>query len=363
MNFFIPTKIYSEKDCIKNHRKEISNIGKKAFIITGKTSSRKNGSLNAVTEILDSESISYCIFDAIEENPSVETVLKAAEVGRKEKVDFVIGIGGGSPLDAAKAIALLVKNKEASADELYKNKSMAALPVIAIPTTAGTGSEVTPYAILTLHSEKTKRGISHRIFPKIALVDYTYLESLPKEVLKNTAVDALGHMIESYINVKATLYTKMMCEYAFTLWGSVKEILRYKQIEEEDYEKLMTASTIAGMSISHTGTSLPHGMSYYLTYEKGIPHGKAVGIFLPAYLEEDTDLFRKKRILELLGFDDSSEFKKYINDVLGDVTITSSEIDFYAKGMSNNQGKLANCPYKVDYDKLKSIFKDSVRVE
>ena len=111
MRFFDPTNTYAEKNCVKNHKKELLALGSRAFVITGHSSSKKNGSLDDVIAVLEEASVPYQIFNEIEENPSVETVVRAAEIGKEFKADFVIGIGGGSPLDASKAISLEFANK------------------------------------------------------------------------------------------------------------------------------------------------------------------------------------------------------------------------------------------------------------
>ena len=155
MKLYMPTKVYNEKGCVRQHSQELAALGTKALLVTGKHSSRVNGSLQDVKDALNREQVPYVVFDGIEENPSVATVMRATALGLSEKVDFVIGIGGGSPMDASKAIALMIANPEKKADFLYetdaavKQAANKALPVAAVPTTAGTGSEVTPYAILT----------------------------------------------------------------------------------------------------------------------------------------------------------------------------------------------------------------------
>ena len=116
MRFFDPTNTYAEKNCVKNHKKELLALGSRAFVITGHSSSKKNGSLDDVIAVLEEASVPYQIFNEIEENPSVETVVRAAEIGKEFKADFVIGIGGGSPLDASKAISLLIANPEETGD-------------------------------------------------------------------------------------------------------------------------------------------------------------------------------------------------------------------------------------------------------
>lgn len=364
MDFYMPTKVHMEKDCVKKHKKELTSLGTKALIVTGHSSSKKNGSLNNVTEALSSEGVLYVIFDEIEENPSVETIMKAATLGIEEHVDFVIGIGGGSPMDASKAIALMIANPQENESLLYESKNAPVLPVVAVPTTAGTGSEVTPYAILTLHSEQTKRGISHRIFPVLALVDYTYLTFAPREIMVCTAIDTLAHLIESYLNTKTNVYNRMMTEYGLRIWGSFKDALLSNDAPSEStYQAMMMASTIAGMSISHTGTSLPHGMSYYLTYEQNIPHGNAVGIFLPAFLDIFEDKNQVKRLLGLLDFKNEKAFTKYIDSLFEMVIVNEDDVDRYVAGMMSNQKKLANYPFKMTEDKFYTIFKNSVKIK
>lgn len=364
MDFYMPTKVHVEKNCVKKHAKELTSIGTKALIVTGRNSSKRNGSLNDVTRALSAEGVLYVIFDEIEENPSVETVMKAAALGIEEHVDFVIGIGGGSPMDAAKGIALMIANPNENASLLYESRNVSALPVVAVPTTAGTGSEVTPYAVLTRHDLQTKQSMSHRVFPLLALVDFSYLAFASRDILVCTAIDALAHLIESYLNTKTNTYNRMTTEYALRLWGSVKDVLLTDDnVSDADYQTFMLASTIAGMAISHTGTSLPHGMSYYLTYEKNIPHGNAVGIFLPAFIEMFEDKEQVKRLLTLLGFKNEKAFAKYITSLFEDVIITEADLDRYVTGMMSNQKKLANYPFTMTDEKFYKIFRNSLRVK
>ena len=126
----MPTKVYSEENCVKNHSQNFREFGKRAMIVTGKHSSRINGSLQDVESVLQKEGISYIIFDDVEENPSIETVMRARQIGVEENVDFVIGIGGGSPLDAAKAIALMVANPDETEDVFYEPKSSVGFKLI-----------------------------------------------------------------------------------------------------------------------------------------------------------------------------------------------------------------------------------------
>lgn len=353
MFFDLPTKIYSERNCVKKYAEEWTSLGTSALIVTGR-SSAYNGSLEDVTEVLQDKGIAYTIYNQIEENPSVETVMKAREVGVEQKVDFVIGIGGGSPMDAAKAIALMVMHREKGADFLYEAGPDEALPVVAIPTTCGTGSEATPYAVLTVHEKHTKASISHRIFPRYALLDGRYLENASRTLVIHTAVDALGHYIESYINSNATDFSRMLCTYGLELWSSCKHVLIGASATDQELDRLMTASCIAGMAISHTGTALPHGLSYYLTYEKGIPHGKAVGYFLPGYLEQASPMVARK-VLHLAGFPDLQYFRSFMHQLIGKADMEEELAEKAVKGLMANPVKLKNTPYPVTEEMLYRI--------
>ncbi len=361
MNFFIPTQIFNEPDCVSRHAALFAKTGKKALLVTGRSSAVKTGALKHVTDALTAQNITWCLFDQIEENPSVETVVSAADFGKKEAADFVIGIGGGSPLDASKAIALLMANPDCGSEILYKKAELPCLPVFSVPTTAGTGSEATPYAILTVHDAKTKRGITHRIFPVAAFVDPAYLTFAPQSVLHNTAVDAFGHLVESYFNRNATLYNRMLCEYALKLWGSAAPALvtaatDTKPLADTAYVALSNASTMAGMAISHTGTAIPHGLSYFLTYEHGIAHGKAIGTFLVPYLRGCTNQDEVSYFLALMGMDSLDELEALLLNLIGTVTVTAADRSRYITSMLSNQAKLANCPYTVTEETLAEYF-------
>lgn len=353
MFFYLPTRIYSERDCVRKYAKEWTSLGKHALIVTGR-SSALNGSLADVTEALKGENKSYTVYDQTEENPSVETIMKVRDLGLEQQADFVIGIGGGSPMDAAKAIALMMARKDQGAEFLYQKGSDQALPLVEVPTTCGTGSEATPYSILTIHEKRTKASISHRIFPQYALVDGKYLKGASRNLLVNTAVDALGHFIESYINTNATDYSRMLCAYGMEVWNSCKNVLIGAPAKETDLDRMMNASTIAGMAISHTGTALPHGLSYYLTYEKGIPHGKAVGYFLPGYVAEASSLLGRK-VLHLTGFPDVQYFRSFMHQLIGHLDADSELIDLAVEGLMGNPAKLQNAPYPVTKEGLYRI--------
>ena len=368
MRFFVPTDIYVEKDCVKNHAQNLLAIGKRAFIMTGRTSAKKNGSLNDVTAVLDAGHVPYQVFDQVEENPSTDTVGNAAQQAREFGADYIIGIGGGSAIDAAKAAALLLANPNVLADNLHKapEKQLNHVPVVAVPTTCGTGSETTPVAIITNHKIHLKKSIPHRIFPALALVDGKYLASAKKTLIINTAVDALAHMVESILNVYSNTFNRMYPEYGLKLWGEFKDsLLSDTPVDESLYEKLMLTSTIAGMSIAHTSTSVPHGMSYDLTLHQNVPHGPAVGYFLAAYVEvcekkvpEDV-----KRILALLGLKNTADFTEMLDKLIGKCKVSREMRDQFAAAMKVNRSKLGLVPGGITPEEVDFIYDKSLTLE
>ncbi len=347
MRFYMPTKVFSEADCVMQHGAELAALGTRALIVTGRSSSQKNGSLDDVIKVLDKHQIPYTVFNDVEENPSVETVMKARNLGISFGADFVIGIGGGSPLDASKAIAVMIHNPDKDWQYLYENTLLKALPIAAVPTTCGTGSEVTGVAVLTRHDLKTKMSMTHRIFPTLALVDGKYILKAPHHIIVNTAIDALSHLIESCINTLADDYSDMTAFAGLNAWRECKPFIENEQkLTHEAAQKLMNTSTLAGMSIAQVGTTIPHALSYMLTYQGGIPHGIAVGIFQANYLAF-AGKNRKNAILSAAGFTSTDELKECIRR-LAPVTVDKALLKQSAQAVLNNPAKLRLCPYPID---------------
>lgn len=349
MFYKMPVTIYEEDNCVYNHRVEIGGLGKKALIVTGKASSKKNGSLSDVQLALKDQNVSYVVFDQIEENPSTDTVMKARDFGLTENVDFVIGIGGGSPLDAAKAIAIMIANKDKGEAFLFeKVKDLKALPVVAIPTTCGTGSEVTAVSVLTVHGKRTKASLPHRLFPMYALLDAKYLMYAPSKVIVSTAVDALAHIIESYINTGVSDFVRMYAKEGLIVWAKCKEVLLGKrELKPEDAKNLLHAAMLAGVCIAHSGTTLPHSLSYIVTYEMGVAHGTAVGHFLPGYVK-NASYDDQQFIYKYADFSGYADFEAFINTTCLVDIIPEAYMERSIKSVATNAAKIAACPFYFD---------------
>lgn len=361
INYLMPTKILLGKKVIDTHKELLKNYGEKAYIITGKKSSKVNGSYGDVVKALEEQRIDYTVFDDIEENPSLETIERAAELGKREKVDFIIGIGGGSPLDASKAIGIFINNEGVNKENIFNIPALKSLPIIAVPTTSGTGSEVTPYAIVTDHKAKTKKNLGQIVFPEIAFLDPSYTENMPYSVTVNTAVDAFSHLAEGYLNANASLITDMYAEKGIELFGQCLKSLLDNSIDYSVREKLMLSSTLGGMLIAQTGTSLPHGMGYALTYFKGVPHGMANGILFGEYLKVFKNKDKVNNILRLMNLQSLDELQHILSLLLKlNIEITEEDIIDYTKSMVENKAKLKNHPENIEFEDIFNIYKNSL---
>ena len=359
--YFMPAKVFFGRDCIMNNREAFTALGKKALIFTGRHSAKINGSQDDVIAALDAVGIGHVVFDEVEENPSLETVEKAAKIGIAEGADFVIGIGGGSPMDAAKGASYLMANPDMTGAMLMQAGTYSHTPVVEIATTAGTGSETTQYAVFTLHDKGTKNGATQKTFADISFLDAKYMESLSDKVTVNTAVDALTHLIEGYTSAKSNFMSDRMAEVGLGIFAQCIPAIKALKFDFETREKLMLMSTIAGMVIAQAGTSLPHAAGYMPTYERKIPHGRANAIFTRAYLELFEDQTKPNEILRILGFRSLEELDAFFKEILEPrEDFTEEDAVRYADVLINTPGKLALHPFELTREQVIEMYRKSL---
>ena len=361
-SYFMPTRMVFGHGVVREAGGSLA-LGKKALIVTGKASARLSGALDDVLSVLPGE---YAIFDQVENNPSVETVIEGGALAKAEGCDYVLAIGGGSPLDAAKVMAVLAVN-ETHPLELYKNGwKKRALPIVAIPTTAGTGSEVTQYAVLTIEEEETKKGLGGPVlFPQVAYLDPKYTESLPLDVTIDTAVDALSHLVESYLSKRATGASDLVALQGLALWGTAIPALCQGAVDLKTRDTLLLASSLGGIAIAQTGTALVHALGYSLTYYDGLPHGRANAICMGAYLEYTQSVAPEKidTILELLELTSIEAFGELMDDLfadyIGTLKLGADTMENYVKKamLTNN---IKNSLGDPSAEELTKILKTSI---
>ena len=262
------------------------NLGKKALLVTGKNSAQKCGALADVQKVLAELKIDSVLYDKVSENPVLETIIDGAEFFTKNNCDFLIGIGGGSPIDAAKAIALTAANK-LDINSIYDTSAFKkTYPLVAIPTTSGTGTEATQYSVLTDAATQKKAGFGHDLaFPVLALVDPKYTLTLSQSVTLNTGIDALSHLLEGiYSNKRSPLLYPLICQGISLIYNNLSNVLDNPS-DLDGRTALSQASLYGGITIAHTSTTLQHSIGYPLTSVLGVPHGLANGIVMQQIMD------------------------------------------------------------------------------
>ena len=357
----IPVKIISGNECIKNNR-NLFMLGKKAFIVTGRTSAKLSGALDDITYVLGENKIGYEIFSEIIENPPIETCFKAGRLCAVSDCDFVIGIGGGSALDAAKAIAAYAVDDFATDTDIFdaQNKKHASLLIIAVPTTAGTGSEANNYSILTLPDGSRKKTFTHAdSWARYAFLDPKYTYTLPREYTFSTALDAFHHALESYMSPKSNDFSEILAVYAArNIWNVLSELPDI--FTSEMHETLLYASCAAGLAISMTVTGFPHPLGYSLTLLDGIPHGKACAAFAGDYIEYNMKCVQgKERLLRFCSLIGTKEHALAalltgIADV--ELSLDEDEIKKHIE-LIKNAKNYANSPYVISETEMYDIYR------
>lgn len=372
--YYMPTKVFMGKDCVIKNGEVFQQFGKKALIVTGKRSAKVNGSEKDVKMALEAQGIAYVIYDQVMSNPTIDCVYEGATLAKENNVDFIIAIGGGSPIDAAKGMAL-VAAQDISKENLFSgNYTEQVLPLIAIPTTAGTGSEVTQYSILTNDKAETKTSIATAlIFPKVAFLDEKYMEKLGVITTINTGIDALSHAVEGMLSVKSSIVSDALAlESIRMIMGCVPKMLEalneettkgngYCSFDQHTRKQLLYASFLAGMVIAQTGTTAVHAMGYSLTYFKDIDHGRANGLLLGEYLRlvENKEPALIKKIITAMNVESVNAYITLMDKLFGEKEkISRDEIQqFSEKTMATKN--INNCIVKPTLEDVIAMYEVS----
>ena len=299
-DFYMPVNILGGENSLTKNKSIFKELGKKCLIVTGKTSAKKSGALDDVINVFNELNIEYEIYDKITENPLTVDCYAGGKVARETGADFVLGIGGGSPLDAAKAICVYANNDHIVNDDIYTAQvKNSPLPLVLIGTTSGTGSEVSGVSVLTRKNGRKQSIGGKNYYARYVIADPKYTYSMPFSTTVSTALDALCHAVESMFSPRADFLSKQFALLsAEILYPLLDKISKTRTLpDEEERNALYYASLYAGFTLNKGGTGFPHGMGYALTEDFNVPHGLACAVFLPAYLKEaekaDTELFNK----------------------------------------------------------------------
>ncbi len=279
-----PNRLIFGNGCFDRLGEVAAEFGRKALITTGKRAMRESGTLDKALELLQGANVEPVIFDRVEPEPSTDTVDGGVKIVRAEGCDLVIGIGGGSAMDAAKAIACLARN-EGSASEYQagvRKIEREGLPFIAVPTTAGTGAEVTKNAVLIDRSRNVKASIrSPLMLAKVALVDPLLTVSAPPKVTAGSGMDALTQAIESYVSLASNPVSDALAIRAITYIYNFLPRAFESGDDIEAREKVMLGSFMTGLSFANASLGAVHGLAHPIGAHFRIPHGIACAILLP----------------------------------------------------------------------------------
>lgn len=279
-HFTVPNHIFTGKNALEEAIPYIGNFGKNALIVTGKHVG-KSPMYEKLVKMLEKEKIGYVTFDGITGEPTDRMIEEGLKQYKTTDCDFVIGIGGGSPLDAAKAIAAMAVNPGKIADYMGREITGDIPPVVAIPTTAGTGSEATKFTIITNQENDIKMLLKGDcLVPKIAIVDPDFSMDMPKSVTAATGLDAFTHAVEAYTSKKAFDMTDTLAVSA------VKRILEnLPKVYRNGYdgkarEEMAIAALEAGICINNSSVTIVHGMSRPIGALFHVPHGMSNAMLL-----------------------------------------------------------------------------------
>ena len=379
--FRMPKSVLYGRNSLEKLGEQSKKLGKKAFIVTD-TIMEKLGYVEKCIQQLNKKSITVSTYNKVDAEPTNIHVLEALSLCKEEKCDFIIGIGGGSCIDAAKAVAVLYTNGGEVEDYVQKDIEIEnnPLPLIAIPTTSGTGSEVTSVAVITNKKTDVKMMMKHPSFiPKVAIIDPVLTSSLPPQITAATGIDALCHAIEAYISKFSQPLTDVLA------LSAIESIMKYLRIAYEDgrnmeaREAMMIASLQAGIAFSNASVTLVHGMSRPVGALFHVPHGISNAILLPTVLEftKTSAMKRLAKIGRSLNKDLYSnsdeevadytlgEIKKLCFDLripnLKEYGIDEIEFENAISKMASDaieSGSPANNPRVPSYDEIKELYRE-----
>ena len=384
-SYFLPVNIQFGWNKVDSVADYVASYGKKALIVTGRTSAKKSGLYDRVVAKLETAHIDYVLFDQVDANPLTTTALEGAALAKSESCDMIIAIGGGSIMDCAKGIAFMAVNEGDINDYIFNRKSSDnALPLIVIPTTCGTGSEGNGFGVLTNPETGDKKSLRcNAIVPKVSIVDPAVMGTMPPHVLASVGFDALCHNIEAYTSKTAQPFTDALSYYAVTLlaqylvplYKHVKavtngkpEVLNEKQLTKA-WESVTLASTIGGMVINTAGVTLAHGMEHPASGLKDITHGVGLAVIEPVVVEYTWSANPDKfgALARIFNHGDGSELGEALRFIVHDLDLTTNltELGFAKKDIPwlvDNvyvvaTGNIANTVAEINRKDIEELYK------
>ncbi len=304
--------------------------GKKAVIVTGNNSMTESGVIAKAQAFLRESNIESSVFEGVEPDPSIETVMEGAKLMKEVQPDLIIGLGGCSAIDAAKAMWVFYEHPETSLEEIIPPFSIKPLRqkahFVAVPSTSGTGTEVTCVSVITDRKKGVKHPlVSYELTPDIAIVDGEICKSMPSHVTAHTGLDALAHDTEAYVSALADPYTDPLAKQSIEMIFKFLP-LAYKEPDNLDARQAMhDASCLAGMAFSNALLGIVHAMAHQLGGMFGIPHGCANAILMPNVVRYNSRATKRyEDLAKVLDKETAEDYAVEIEKLRSAVNVTNS---------------------------------------
>lgn len=382
-----PVKLFFGKGSFEKLGEAVDGLGTKALIVTGRSSARKHGFLQKAIELLAEKDIEAIPFEKVTPNPLSTTVDEGVKVIKEKRCDLVIGLGGGSAMDTAKAIAICAVNEGKITDYQpggkYADKEPEeTLPIVAVTTTAGTGSEYNRYLVITNVETKEKPGIGFSsTYPTVSIVDPELMVTIPADITADTGVDVLFHALEAYLSRESNRYSDLIAKEAIKLTVENLEAAIKDGKNIEARTKMAWANTLAGQAIDIAGTVAIHAAGHPLSGHYDLTHGKTLAALGVTYLEQNYQANPEKfaSLAKLLGYQgDNLSIEELaskspealrnflqkinrnlrINDL---VKINEEDIKKLASDtFKTMQGAVLNNPRPLNTDDIENLYRESL---
>ncbi|WP_430809965.1 MULTISPECIES: iron-containing alcohol dehydrogenase [unclassified Carboxylicivirga] len=369
--FIVPKEIFHGLGSLENLK---GLKGKKAVIVIGGNSVKANGSLERTVNYLNEAGIDSAVFSGVEADPSIDTVKRGAAFFAQEQPDVIVGLGGCSAIDVAKAMWVYYEYPDSTLEALAAPFAVKALRnkayFVAIPSTSGTGTEITGLSVITDKEKGTKYPIvSHELTPDVAIVDGELCASMPAHVTANTGLDALSHGVEAYVSNIADRYNDALAKEAVDLVFKNLPVTYTDPENMEARQAMHDASSMAGMAFTNVWLGIVHAMSHQLGGTFGIPHGCANAILMPNVTRFNAKVTDKYNDLAgLFGKTTAEEFAIEIEKLRASVGVVDSikacgisqeewdaKLDTLTANALKDPCTLFN-PRKPEFDEIKAIY-------
>lgn len=348
--------------------------GEKVLVVTGTGSTKRSGLLDRVLDSLKAAGLGAAVFDKVTQNPLTTTVYEGVELAKAEGCGIILGVGGGSIMDAAKAIAFCTVNAGDVSDYIFgKKQGAGALPIVLLPTTCGTGSEGNQIAVLTNPETKDKKALyTMQVMPRVSVIDPDVMTTMPKSVLSSVGFDAFTHSLEAYTSKKANPITDAQALVGMQLLADDLPKLVSGEGGAAEWEAVSLAATLGGMVIGAAGVSAAHGMEHPASGLKNIVHGRGLAALTPPIVERlaTADPEKFARVSVLLGGsgaeDCAESIRRFLKAIdlsvkLGDLGITAEDVPWMTENcMKISIGNLKNAPVTFSREEVEQIYREAL---